>query len=102
MWSIEYPYDRFTEKIANKTFSKKQKLNHFPGINFLTNKRTLSLIAKSKYILSGFRIPEEKTKLIKFAKNNPNAQFVVKNFDNRGVSLVPFEKILTMNLGSKK
>jgi hypothetical protein len=102
MWSIEYPYDKFPEKIANMTFTRNQKLNHFPGIPFLINKRSLSINTKSKYILPGFHIPKDREKFTKFAAENSEKKFVMKNFDNRGVKIVPESKIKKMNFGNRQ
>ncbi|KAG5678331.1 hypothetical protein PVAND_008016 [Polypedilum vanderplanki] len=102
MWSIEYPYDKFPHIIKNMTFSKDQKLNHFPGINYLTNKRSLSTSTISKYILPGFRIPEDKIKFENFAESNPMKKYVVKNYGNGGVKLVTIDEIKYMNLGESK
>jgi tubulin monoglycylase TTLL15 len=102
MWSLEYPYDRFPEKIANQTFDCDQKLNHFPGVPFLTNKRSLSLESTSKFIPQGFSIPEDLSMFDKFTAKNPTATFVLKNFDNRGVKIVTPEEIRVMELSSSR
>ncbi|KAG5668715.1 hypothetical protein PVAND_016643 [Polypedilum vanderplanki] len=102
LWSNEYPYDKLLHIVANKTFSKNLKLNHIPGIVPLINKRTLSLYSKSKYTLPAFRMPEDIQKFDNYVANNPKAKFVLKNFDNRGVSIKSVEEIRKMKLNHNR
>lgn len=99
MWSLEYPFDRFPEKLIG--FKKHQVMNHIPGMTFLTNKMHLAVGTQSKYIPVAFEFPRLKNEFIYYAKINSKAKFVVKNFDNRGVKIVHF-KDMDFHLGDKK
>lgn len=88
MWSIEFPFDKFPEKITNSTIKPNQKINHIPGSPFIANKRELVTTVESEYILPAFTFPKHEEKFKKFIAENPEARFVEKNYDNRGVQLV--------------
>ena len=100
LWMIEYPYIR--EALKNKEIYDKivkplkphQKINHIPGMNYLTDKSWLSTYNRhNEVLLQGFRFPAELHEFKIFVKKNPDARFVVKNFDNRGVKLVNISDI---------
>lgn len=89
MWSIEFPFDRFPEKLEKSNISRLQKINHFPGSPYLSNKRYFSTTTDSKYVMPSFRLPKDEEKLKNYLKENPESKFVEKFHDNRGVALVP-------------
>lgn len=91
MWSIEFPYDRFLQKL-NATLPH-QRINHIPGMPFLTNKMYLAMTARSKFIPIAFEFPKLKNEFIYYKKMNPNKKFVIKNFDNRGVKVITHNTI---------
>lgn len=88
MWSLEFPFDRFPEKLGN--LKPHQRINHFPGMTFLTNKMFLAISTNSKYIPVAFEFPRLKNEFLYYHKLNVSRKFVVKNFDNRGVKIVKF------------
>lgn len=88
MWSFEFPFDKFPEKITNSTIKPNQKINHIPGTPFIANKRELATTVESEYILPAFTFPKDEEKFKRFIKENPEVKFVEKNYDNRGVQLV--------------
>ncbi|XP_070505805.1 probable tubulin polyglutamylase ttll-15 [Chironomus tepperi] len=91
MWSIEFPFDRFPEKIS--TIKPNQRINHFPGTPSMGNKRAFVTTVNSEYVLPAFSFPRDEEKFQKYIKENPNARFVEKNYDNRGVQLVSKDAI---------
>ncbi|KAL7025814.1 hypothetical protein ACKWTF_013648 [Chironomus riparius] len=89
MWSIEFPFDSFPEKITNSTIKPNQRINHFPGTPFIGNKLALVTTLESEYILPAFSFPKDEKRFKRFIEEHPEARFVEKNYDNRGVQLVP-------------
>lgn len=90
LWSFEYfPHVPLNFSVLNAH----QRVNHLPGIAYLTNKSLLASLTKfSKYIPRGFTDINE---LKAFAEQHPDTRFVQKLKSNRGVSL---RKISEMNL----
>lgn len=82
LWSIEFPFDTFPEKLVS--FQPHQRINHIPGMTFLTNKKYLSVSTHSKYIPVSFEFPRLKNEFLYYSKMDLDKKFVVKNFDNRG------------------
>lgn len=92
MWSLEFPFDRFPEKLIN--LQPHQRINHFPGMTFLTNKKFLAIsTAHSKYIPTAFEFPRLKSEFMYYYKMNPEKKFVLKNFDIGGVKIVKYEMV---------
>jgi hypothetical protein len=91
MWSLEFPFDHFPEKLVN--VAPHQRINHFPGMTFLTNKMFLAISTNSKYVPVAFELPRLKNEFLYYYKMNSSKRFVVKNFDNRGVKIVKYESI---------
>jgi len=91
LWSKEHPYYYYP---LNETKLKShQKINHFPGNNFLVGKSKMSILNNgSKYILPAFR-NENMEELRNFIKANPNKQFVKKSIHNRGVKIIDTDEI---------
>ena len=93
LWSVQLPFDsdRFPgldDKVV-KTLKPHQKINHIPGINYITNKKWMTCHNYNiKAVLPGFEFPYQKIEFEKFVAENPDARFVVKHNDNRGVKLV--------------
>lgn len=99
MWSIEYPFDHFPEKMVN--LKPHQWINHLPGMVFITNKMYLAVSTQSKYIPVAFEFPRLKNEFTYYNRVNPDKQFVLKNFANRGVKIVKFEDV-NFHLGHQK
>lgn len=101
MWSIEFPFDKFPEKLP-KFGSKFRKVNHIPGIICLINKLSLSTTTDSKYVQKSFYFPRDKGKFDDFVVANPEKKFVVKNFDNRGVVYKTSDEINAMEINKMR
>lgn len=74
LWAHDYP---FTKLRANLSVLKPhQRVNHFPGCGFITNKVDLST-TDLKYIPKAFKLPGDVEKFKEFAIKNPEKHFVV-------------------------
>lgn len=91
MWSIEYPYPEFPEKMMH--LKPHQRVNHFPGIYFVINKATMSTQNHFPFIPVSFRFPAMRDKFLKFVASHPDTKFVVKKDSNRGVKIVSVDEV---------
>lgn len=91
LWSIEYPFELLRQYVS--ALKPQQKVNHLPGINFITHKQFMTTRNKLKYIPPAFQLPIMVNEFKTYIKDNPNKRFVVKNFDNRGVKIVDESEI---------
>ncbi|XP_070502411.1 probable tubulin polyglutamylase ttll-15 [Chironomus tepperi] len=94
LWSKEHPYYYHRIYPFNETkLEPHQKINHFPGNNFLVGKSKMSILNNgSRYILPAFR-NENMEELRNYIKANPHKQFVKKSIHNRGVKIVEANEI---------
>lgn len=89
IWSHDYPFQ------VIKKLRPTQRVNHFPGIGFITNKATLSTSPKLPNLLKAFILPMEKEKFIEYSSKNPHKQWIQKSSSHRGISV---ETADTVNL----
>jgi hypothetical protein len=94
LWSIEYPHKHLEAFLPLRIFPLKQhqRINHIPGLVRITNKRGLGVYTKSKYLFPTFSFPDEIEKFNQYTSANPDAKYVEKNFDNRGVRIVTVDE----------
>lgn len=97
LWSAETPFDHHPDRIAN--YEPHQRINHFDGISFLTNKLYLGLSTQSKYVPISFEFPRLKNEFLYFQKQNTRTKFVLKNFNGGDVRIAQF-KDMNFNLES--
>ncbi|XP_065217013.1 probable tubulin polyglutamylase ttll-15 [Planococcus citri] len=95
LWAHDYPFRKFADKL--KKLKPHQKVNHFPGTGFITNKLDLAK-TNSKYIPKAFQMPDQKENLLKYISKHPKKVFVQKSNDHRGIKI---EKIENLNLSAK-
>lgn len=91
LWSNENPFDPTTPILYNKVtkpLKTHQRINHFPGNEYLTVKSMCTRSRKTKNILHGFVFPQHIAEFNEYTKANPTARFVEISKDNRGVKLV--------------
>lgn len=98
LWSIEYPYSNDNRKpyapIFQKPLKAHQRINHFPGIIYMTSKFYMNTHNQHfDFLLKSFKFPDDKDRFKAFAATNPNKKFVQKNLDNRGVQIVKREDV---------
>ncbi|XP_046402789.1 probable tubulin polyglutamylase ttll-15 [Ischnura elegans] len=94
LWSHEYPFKDLKSSLVN--MMPHQKVNHFPGCGYITNKVSLSTSGAS-HIPSAFKLPEDKDKLLEYASINKEMLFVQKSNSHRGIKIEPLSE---MNLES--
>lgn len=75
LWAHDYPFTKIKPKVL--AMKPHQKINHFPGCGFITNKVDLAT-TKLKAIPSAFKLPKDKEEFMEFASKNPEKKFVVK------------------------
>lgn len=98
LWSSEYPHsiENPSVYLYVKKLKPHQRVNHFPGMNFVTSKSFMSSRNRDiKAILPGFILPAQINKFKAYIKENPQARFLSKSEFNRGIKLV---NITSMNL----
>lgn len=69
-----------------------QKVNHFPGSGFITNKVDLAT-SGLKYIPPAFKLPGEKGGLLEYAERNANRSFVEKDNNHRRIKIRRLEEV---------
>jgi len=84
MWAHEYPFRKIKQTML--AMKKGQRVNKFPGSGFITNKANLAT-SGLKNVPPAFSIPEEKTKLLEYARNSPDKMFVQKSNSHRGIKI---------------
>lgn len=100
LWSIEYPFIIFSNQMKN--LMTHQKVNHFPGISYITLKSYMTTRNRLKFIPAAFEFPYMYKEFESYVKQNPNKKFVTKYEFNRGVKIVSVDEIFkTPNLASK-
>ncbi|KAK2580201.1 hypothetical protein KPH14_012463 [Odynerus spinipes] len=92
LWAHDYPFRSLTTTLRN--LKPHQRVNHFPGCGYITNKVDLST-SEGRYIPAAFKIPKDKDLFLQYARLNPDKYFVQKSNDHRGIKIV---KISNMNL----
>lgn len=84
LWAHEYPFRTMYSTL--KKLKPHQKVNHFPGSGYITNKLELST-SEFPNTLRAFKIPQDKEKLLDYARRNINATFVQKDNNHRGITI---------------
>lgn len=84
MWAHDYPFrDQYDKIRAMKPY---QKINHFPGCGYLTNKVDLAT-SGLKYVPPAFKLPIDKDKFVKYAHENSATLFVEKDNNHRHIHI---------------
>ncbi|CAH2090156.1 unnamed protein product [Euphydryas editha] len=84
LWSHDYPFRSLYPNLHR--LKSDQKVNHFPGTGFITNKVDLAT-SESKFIPKAFKIPKNTKEFLRYASENKNAVFLEKHNQHRGVYL---------------
>ncbi|ENN78250.1 hypothetical protein HUJ04_004358 [Dendroctonus ponderosae] len=90
LWAHDYPFRALQAQLSH--LKPHQKVNHFPGCGYITNKVDLAT-SGLRYIPPAFKLPQDKEKLLQFAKMNPNKTFVQKNNDHRNIKIEQLSNI---------
>ncbi|KAJ8670438.1 hypothetical protein QAD02_001697 [Eretmocerus hayati] len=92
LWAHDYPFRALYPSLNH--LKPHQKVNHFPGCGYITNKVDLS-ITKSKFIPAAFKIPDQREELLKHVEEYPTKIFVQKSNAHRGIKI---QKVQDLNL----
>lgn len=84
LWSHDYPFRALYPSLHR--LKTHQRVNHFPGTGFITNKVDLAT-SNSKYIPRAFKLPKSTDDFLKYASENKNSLFLEKHNQHRGVCL---------------
>lgn len=90
LWSHPYPYLYIPSYLKN--LKSYQRVNHFPGLNNITNKVDLST-SGHKFMAKAFRLPEDEKHLKEYAAKKPDTQFCQKHNQHRGISIKKIDEI---------
>lgn len=90
LWAHDYPFRVLYPKLHN--LKAHQKVNHFPGCGFLTNKVDLATTQLDS-IPKSFRLPEDREQFMQYAENNPEKMFVQKHNQHRHINIKPVKEI---------
>lgn len=89
IWTHDYPFTSI------RKLEPRQRINHFPGTGFITNKMTLSTTPKVPHILKAFRLPAERDRFLAETEREPDKFWIQKSASHRGISI---ETSKTVNL----
>ncbi|KAK6989903.1 tubulin polyglutamylase TTLL4 [Biomphalaria glabrata] len=90
MWSHDYPFEHWHEDMVK--LKPNQRVNHFPGSGYITNKVNLAQ-SKFTFIPISFELPLKRAEFINFATQNKNIQWVQKGSKHRGIQIKKYEDI---------
>ncbi|XP_055851537.1 probable tubulin polyglutamylase ttll-15 [Episyrphus balteatus] len=82
LWAHDYPY--LTMNLKN--LQPNQRINHFPGCGFITNKVDLST-SRLPFLPKAFKLPGEKNEFLKYISENPQTLFVQKHNEHRFIEI---------------
>ncbi|XP_041352291.1 probable tubulin polyglutamylase ttll-15 [Gigantopelta aegis] len=82
LWSHDYPFVTLSKQLT--ILKPHQRVNHFPGSGYITNKASLAT-TKMKFIPKAFQIPMHKNEFLAYTKQNPGSKWVQKSNNHRGV-----------------
>ncbi|KRT83164.1 hypothetical protein AMK59_4043 [Oryctes borbonicus] len=91
LWAHDYPFRKLYSILNN--LEPHQRVNHFPGCGYITNKVDLAT-SRLKYIPRAFKLPDHKDALLEFIEDNSSVQFVQKNNDHRHIKLTNVSNII--------
>ncbi|XP_033735324.1 probable tubulin polyglutamylase ttll-15 [Pecten maximus] len=97
LWSHEYPFETLSKKLAD--LKPHQRVNHFPGTGYITNKVSLATSSIS-YIPKAFKIPSEKDTFLKYTQQHPEKLWVQKRNSHRGIKIKKIKDLDLANDGS--
>lgn len=92
IWTHDYPFTTI------KKLKPLQRINHFPGTGFITNKMTLSTTPRLPHVLKAFKLPMEKDRFLAHIKENPGKTWIQKSSSHRGITI---EQEHTVNLNGE-
>ncbi|XP_014212428.1 tubulin polyglutamylase TTLL6 [Copidosoma floridanum] len=97
LWAHDYPFRDLHSSLSR--LKSHQRVNHFPGCGYITNKVDLST-SHGKSIPVAFKVPEDREALLRYAKEHPNKRFVQKSNAHRGIKIKRVEELNLTAAGS--
>lgn len=88
LWSHDYP---FGTVLKHQLFPN-QRVNHFPGSGFITNKVSLAT-TDLKHVPKAFHLPKDKDTFLKYSNDHPEKLWVKKSNDHRGIRVEDLSNI---------
>lgn len=85
LWAHDYPFRVLSPSL--RKLQQHQRVNHFPGCGYITNKVDLSTSRNGRYIPAAFKMPEDQQAFLDYARSNPAKRFVQKSNDHRGIRI---------------
>ncbi|RMX60861.1 probable tubulin polyglutamylase ttll-15 [Pocillopora verrucosa] len=85
MWAHDYPFGGELKDML-LTLEPHQKINHFPGSGYITNKVSLA-VNHFPFIPPAFVIPKDTDKFLEEVKNHPKKLWVEKSNNHRGIHI---------------
>ncbi|KAH9413452.1 Ttll-15p [Dermatophagoides pteronyssinus] len=89
LWAHEYPFTPSYNLPVLKSF---QKVNHFPGSGFITNKVNLAT-SGLKHIPKAFILPQGKNEFLNFSKEHSEKLWVQKDNNHRGIRVLSIDEL---------
>lgn len=96
LWAHEYP---FSASFKLPKLDRLQKVNHFPGSGFITNKLNLAT-SGLKYVPKAFNLPREKEAFLVYASEHPEKLWVQKDNNHRGIRVKSTSEIDVQQTGT--
>lgn len=90
LWAHDYPFRAMYPRM--RSLKPHQRVNHFPGCGFITNKVDLAT-TDLEFIPKAFRLPEDRDKFKEYAEENPEKMFVQKHNQHRHIHIKPVKEI---------
>lgn len=91
LWAHDYPFRVLYPRLHQK-LGAHQRVNHFPGCGFLTNKVDLAT-TDLKYIPKSFKLPDDQAAFMEYANIFPDKLFVQKHYQHRHIFIKPIKEI---------
>lgn len=92
LWAHDYPFRALYPSLSQ--LKAHQKVNHFPGCGYITNKVDLST-SEGKFMAKAFKIPDERAQLLRYIEQQPRKIFVQKSNSHRGIKI---QRVDSLNL----
>lgn len=90
LWAHDYPFRSLYPKLHH--LKSHQRINHFPGCGFLTNKVDLAT-TDLKYIPKSFKLPENRDEFMEYSKLHQDKLFVQKHNQHRHIYIKSVKEI---------
>lgn len=97
MWAHDYPFGGDLKEMLQH-LEPHQKINHFPGSGFITNKVSLA-VNHFQFIPPAFVIPKDTEKFLEEVRNYPKKLWVEKSNNHRGIH-IKLPKDIDLSKGS--